>query len=295
MSADTFFFVCASGFVLGGLYALMATGLAVVWTTLGVFNFAHGAFLALGAYVAWQVSDGGGGPATFLLAACVSAAVLFCLGYVSHFALVKPFERKQNMVLLSVVTTLAAAAIIENAILLIWGPRDKQVPAAIEGSFELFGSALRYQDLLAVVTALAALVVLATFLRRTTTGRSMRAVAQNREAAELMGLRTSHLFALTIGISTAMAALAGVFIGSLRFMNPSFGADPLMKSLIVVILGGVARFTSPIAAAFVVGLVEAFSTFFLGLYWTPAVLFSMMIAVLLVKPEGLFSRRTKTL
>ena len=92
-----------------------------------------------------------------------------------------------------------------------------------------------------------------------------------------------------------MAALAGVFIGSLRFMNPSFGADPLMKSLIVVILGGVARFTSPIAAAFVVGLAEAFSTFFLGLYWSPAVLFGMMIAVLVVKPEGLFSRRTKTL
>ena len=78
-------------------------------------------------------------------------------------------------------------------------------------------------------------------------------------------------------------------------INPTFGADPLMKSLIVVILGGVARFTSPIYAAFVVGIAESFSAYFLGLYWSPALLFAMMIGVLLIKPEGLFGHRSKTL
>ncbi len=87
----------------------------------------------------------------------------------------------------------------------------------------------------------------------------------------------------------------GAFIGSLRFINPSFGADPLMKSLIVVIFGGVARFTSPIYAAFILGVVEAFSIYLLGLYWAPAVLFGLMVVVLLVKPEGLFGHRQKTL
>ena len=110
-----------------------------------------------------------------------------------------------------------------------------------------------------------------------------------------MGLNVPKLFAITLGLSAATAALAGVFVGSLRFINPTFGADPLMKSLIVVILGGVARFTSPIYAAFVVGIVESFSAYFLGLYWSPALLFAMMIAVLLIKPEGLFGHRSKTL
>lgn len=140
-----------------------------------------------------------------------------------------------------------------------------------------------------------ALLAMALLLRRTTIGRTMRAAAQNREAAELMGLNVPRLFAIALGLSAASAALAGIFVGSLRFINPSFGVDPLMKSLIVVILGGVARFSSPIYAAFVVGIAESFSSYFLGLYWTPAVLFAMMIIVLLIKPEGLFGHRSKTL
>lgn len=295
MAPDTLLFVLASGLVLGGLYALMASGLAVVWTTLNVFNFAHGSFVALGAYVAWQVARHADGAPGFLLGTLVSLAALFVLGYALHFCLIKPFEKHQNLVLLSVITTLAGASIIENAILLIWGPRDKQIAPLFEGKVELFGAALGQHDLAAVGVALAALAALAFFLRRTAPGRALRAVAQNREAAELMGYNVARLFALTVGLSAATAALAGVFIGSLRFINPAIGADPLMKSLIVVILGGVARFTSPIYAAFIVGICEAFSVYFLGLYWAPAVLFGLMIAVLLIKPEGLFGHRSKTL
>ena len=92
----------------------------------------------------------------------------------------------------------------------------------------------------------------------------------------------------------ALAALAGIFVGSIRFMTPTMGTDPLMKALIVVIFGGVARFTSPIFAAFIVGLIEAFATFYVGLYWAPAVLFAIMIVVLIAKPEGLFGKYERT-
>jgi branched-chain amino acid transport system permease protein len=295
ISFDTFLFILTSGVLLGGLYALMATGLAVVWTTLGVFNFAHGTFVALGAYVAWQVTQSVGGGVGFLMAAALSVVVMFCIGFVLHYVLVKPFERNANLVLLAVITTLAAASIIENGILLGWGPRDKQIAPPIDGTISLFGAAINTYDFVVLAISLVILLALAIFLRRTSIGRAMRAAAQNREAAELMGLNVSKLFAITIGLSAATAALAGVFIGSLRFINPAFGADPLMKALIVVILGGVARFTSPIYAAFIVGIAESFSAYFLGLYWAPAVLFAMMITVLLVKPEGLFGHRSKTL
>ena len=295
MGLDTFIFILVSGVLLGGLYALMATGLAVVWTTLGVFNFAHGAFVALGAYIAWQVTQWAVGGLGFVLASGLSIIVMFGLGFVLHFALIKPFERNANVVLLAVISTLAAASIIENSILLGWGPRDKQITPPIEGRIDIFGASINAFDFVILAIALLALLAMALFLRKTTMGRTLRAAAQNREAAELMGLNVPMLFAITLGLSAASAALAGIFVGSIRFINPSFGADPLMKSLVVVILGGVARFSSPIYAAFVVGIAESFSAYFLGLYWTPAVLFAMMIAVLLIKPEGLFGHQSKTL
>ncbi|MEM6986288.1 MAG: branched-chain amino acid ABC transporter permease [Pseudomonadota bacterium] len=295
MSLETFLFILMSGILLGGLYALMATGLAIVWTTLGVFNFAHGAFVALGAYVAWQINTAMPFAAGFPIAALLAMAIMFVFAFAAHFVLIKPFERYPNVVLLAVISTLAAATIIESGILLGWGPRDKQIPVPIEGAVSLFGARINLFDLIALAVSVLSLFALAAFLQRTTLGRSMRAVAQNREAAELMGLNVPLLFAIALGLSGAAAALAGTFAGSIRFINPSFGADPLMKSLVVVILGGVARFSSPIYAAFVVGIAEAFASYFLGLYWAPAVLFAMMIAVLLVKPEGLFGRQYKTL
>ena len=123
----------------------------------------------------------------------------------------------------------------------------------------------------------------------------MRAVSQNREAAQLLGLDVPFNFALAFGLSAVPAGLAGVFVGTIRFMNPAMGAEPLMKALIVVIFGGIARFTSPIYAALIVGLVESFSNYFVGLYWTPAVLFTMMIVVLVLKPSGLFGHHQRTL
>lgn len=295
MAYDTFMFILMSGILLGGLYALMATGLAVVWTTLGVFNFAHGAFVTLGAYIAWQVTQTVVGGFGFMIAVVLSVTVMFCLGFVLHFVLIKPFERNQNVVLLAVISTLAASSIIENTVMLGWGPRDKQITPPVTSKIDFFGASINTFDFIILGVALLALFGMAVFLRRTTMGRTLRAAAQNREAAELMGLNVPKLFAITLGLSAATAALAGIFVGSLRFISPTFGADPLMKSLIVVILGGVARFTSPIYAAFVVGIAESFSAYFLGLYWSPALLFAMMIAVLLIKPEGLFGHRSKTL
>ena len=295
MSADTLVFILTSGVLLGALYGLMASGLAVVWTTIGVFNFAHGAFLALGAYIAWQVTQSPLGAVGFWGAAATAAGVMFLIGFGTHYLILRPLERKANLVLLAVVTTLAVASIVEASILLQWGPRDKQIERAVAGTVGVGGSRVSLFDIVGLVTAMVTLGVLALFLRRTRSGQAMRAVAQNREAAELLGLNTSRLYATTMGLAAAFAGLAGVFIGSIRFMTPSFGADPLMKSLVVVILGGLARFSSPILAAFIVGIVEAFATYYYGLFWAPAILFALMVAVLMLKPEGLFGRRTRTL
>lgn len=295
MGLDAFLSVVAGGLVLGAIYALMAAGLAAVWTTLGIFNFAHGAFIALGAYIGWQLAEIGGDGLGLLLAATASVAAMFVVGVAFHIALVRPFERRSNIVISSVITTLAGAAIIESVIDLVWGPRSKQIARLAEGDIDLGFARFPLNDLVLMGLVAASLALLGWFLGRTGTGRAMRAVSQNREAAELMGLDVPRLYAVAFGLSAALAGLAGIFLGGIRFMVPTMGADPLMKALIVVIFGGVARFTSPIYAALIVGLVESFSNYFVGLYWTPAVLFVMMIAVLFAKPSGLFGQHQRTL
>jgi branched-chain amino acid transport system permease protein len=293
ISLDTFLAVASGGLVLGALYALMAAGLAAVWTTLGIFNFAHGAFIALGAYIGWQIAEAGG--VGLAVGVPVAVAALFAFGVLFHLVLVRPFERRADIVTASVITTLAGTAIVESAVNLIWGPRSKQLARLATGEIDLGLIRIPAGDLVLVAVVAATLAGLGWFLGRTRTGRAMRAVSQNREAAELMGLDVPRLYALAFGLSAAMAGLAGIFVGGLRFMTPTMGADPLMKALIVVILGGIARFTSPIYAALLVGLVESFSNYFVGLYWTPAVLFALMIAVLFVKPSGLFGHHQRTL
>ena len=294
MSLETLFFVAAGGIVLGGLYALMATGLAVVWTTLGIFNFAHGAFIAAGAYIAWQFSSAEAFGLGYFAGAAVSVALMFIIGVITYALLVRPFERQPNLVLLSVITTLAGATILESLLDILWGARSKQIARVVEGDVSLAGVTISANEAVLLVLVIVILVGLGLFLRRAPAGRAMRAVAQNREAAQLMGLDVPKLYAIAFGLSAALAGLAGLFIGSIRFMTPTMGTDPLLKALIVVIFGGVARFTSPIFAAFIVGLIEAFATFYVGLYWAPAVLFAIMIAVLIVKPEGLFGKYEKT-
>ena len=292
---ETFLAVAAGGLVLGAIYALMAAGLAAIWTTLGIFNFAHGAFIALGAYIGWTLADTQAAGLGLAIGAIGATVSMFFFGILFHLVLVRPFERRSDIVTASVITTLAGAAIVESAINLIWGPRSKQLERMASGEIDLGVFSFPNNDLILMGLVALTLAGLGWFLGRTRTGRAMRAVSQNREAAEFMGLDVPKLFALAFGISAAMAALAGIFLGGIRFMAPTMGIDPLMKALIVVIFGGIARFTSPIYAALIVGLVESFSNYFVGLYWTPAVLFTMMIVVLFLKPSGLFGHHQRTL
>jgi len=287
---NTLTLILLGGLVLGSLYALMATGLALVWTTLGIFNFAHGTFIAVGAYLAWQIGSADASGAGYASGAAASVVGMFFIGIAVYFALIKPFERSPDIVVKSVITTLAGATILENLLSLIWGPRNKQLGALVSGDLSVFAVVISRNEACVVVLALIILTGLGLFLQRSRLGRAMRAVAQNREAAQLMGIDVVWLYAVAFGLSAALASLAGIFIGSIRFMTPSMGADPLMKALIVVIFGGIARFTGPIYAALIVGFLEAITTYAVGLYWSPTVLFAIMILVLILKPEGLFGR-----
>lgn len=285
---DTLAAAIVSGIVLGSLYALMASGLSIIWTTIGVFNFAHGALMMIGAFVAWTVSEGAGlGLLPGLICGVLVAAVL---GVLIEYLLVRPFYGQPNMLLITVMTTLAAMIVLEKAALLIWGPRLKQLPRLLEGDVSLPGTTISAHELLIIFIAPVILLLLWFFTSRTSTGRSLRAVGQNQDAAAMIGINVSTTFALTFALGAALAALSGILLGGIRFVTPNLGVEPLVKAMIVVIFGGLGSLGATVGAAFVIGMAEALLVLTIGLYWTPFVLFAGLILVLVFRPNGLFGK-----
>ena len=285
---ETLISTLLSGVVLGALYALMASGLSLVWTTLGVFNFAHGALMMIGAFVAWTVSEGLGLGIGAGLVAGVAAAAL--LGVLMEYLVVRPFYGRRNLLLITVMTTLAVMIILEKGAQIIWGARLKQLPRLVEGDVSIFGAVISRHEALIVAIAPAILAALWAFATRTRIGRSLRAVGQNQDAAGLLGINVPFTFALAFGLGAALAGLTGVLLGGIRFVTPNLGLEPLVKAMIVVIFGGLGSLGATVGAAFVIGLAEAFLVLVVGLYWTPFALFLGLIIVLVFRPNGLFGR-----
>lgn len=285
---ETLIATIVSGLLLGALYALMASGLSLVWTTLGVFNFAHGALMMLGAFVAWTVCEPMGLGLIPGIVAGVAASAL--AGIVIEYLVVRPFYGNRAMLLITVMTTLAAMIILESGAQIIWGARLKQLPPLLEGNVSIFGAVVSRHEALIIVIAPLVLLALWRFTVSTRVGRSLRAVGLNQDAAALIGINVPRAFSLAFGLSAGLAGLTGALLGSIRFITPSLGSEPLLKAMIVVIFGGLGSLGASAGAAFVIGMVEAFLVFSLGLYWTPSVLFVLLIVVLVFRPNGLFGR-----
>jgi branched-chain amino acid transport system permease protein len=277
--------------VLGSLYSLISTGIALVWGTLNVFNFVFGTQIALAAYIAWTVSERGGLGAGLLWGFVIALGASALVGVVVEWLLVRPFLKRPNADLLAMVTTIAGASFLQNAIQIAWGPRLKQLPRVGRGDIEILGTAIGIHEAVIIVVAPLVLLLLAAFLRRTRYGTAIRAVAQNPDAARLTGMDVGAVYSVTFALSSALAALAGVLIGAIFFLTPTMGNDPLLKAFIVVVFGGLGSLAGTAAAAYLIGLIEATSAFFLGLYVTPVILFAVMIGVMWFRPQGLFGRR----
>jgi branched-chain amino acid transport system permease protein len=293
MTADIISTIFVSGIVLGSVYALMASGLSLVWTTLGMFNFAHGVLMTLGAYVAWTISDAAGLDLGLAAGVAVAVPALVGAGILIERTVVRPFYGHRDILLVTVMTTLATMIFLQKGIQLVWGARLKQLAPIAPGEVRLFETTISAQEALIIVVAPLLLSALWLFLSRTRIGRGIRAVGQNPDAARLIGIDVSRLFVTTFALSAVLSGLTGVLLGSVRLLTPEFGSDPLVKALVIVIFGGLGSLGGTIAAAYIIGIVEAALTFFVGIYWTPSIIFILLIIVLLFQPQGLFGKVTR--
>jgi branched-chain amino acid transport system permease protein len=275
-----------SGLVLGSIYALMAMGFTLIYGALRFLNLALGSLFTLGGYVAWLVAGQWGLVA--VLGIVVAFVVVAIVGAGSYHVVVRPLIGRPGWDIATIIATLGLGIVIENLILVKFGPRNKSIPLLVEGGVTL-GDVLRvqYQQLLTVVVSLVILILMGAFLTRSRHGLAIRAVAQNREAAYLAGASVHRVFATVMGISAGLAAVAGVLLSAVFFLNPTVGLATGLKGLVVTIFGGLGSIMGTLYAAFIIGLFESYVSMYFGAKWSLPALFAFLIVVLIIRPGGL--------
>jgi branched-chain amino acid transport system permease protein len=276
--------------LLAGLYATMSYGLGLIYGVLRIVNLAHGGVIMAGAYVGWLLfTDAGIDPFASIPIVLVFS---FLLGAVMYKVLVRHLPRGAAGGVQSLLLLFGVWLVLRNVAYLLFTGNDQTIRTSYATrSIPLFGVNMSVNRVVVFGIAIVTLVALHLFLTRTYMGKAIRAVAQNADSCTLVGIDVERIYALTFGIGTALAALAGVLGGALFSFNPSFGSVELLKSFVVVVLGGLGSVMGTAAAALVLAVVEIFAILFLPAYLTAAVGFVLLVVVLVFRPGGLFGQR----
>ncbi len=279
------FDILITSLINGSTYALLAIGFSLIFGVARIVNIAHTAFYMVAAYCIYFTTYRlGFNPVTAMLAAIVFVTFL---GYIAYTLFIKPIREHEQAVLIG---TIALAIAFQEVMLLIFSGDYLSVPALIKGYTTLFGVKVFYQQLLTFASVLVVLGLMRLFLMHTKLGLAIRATAQDREVANLMGMNESRVAMMAVLISVGLAGVTGAVIVPLTTVEPFMWSHPLIMMMAVVVLGGLGSIKGSFYAAFILGFAEALVVFLIpaGAYLKGAVALSIMILVLLVRPAGLF-------
>ena len=279
---------------LGGVYALLALGLAIVFSIMGMVNFAHGEIMTLGGYAMWFVTVQFGAPLPVVLAAAVltglGAAVLM-----ERIAF-RPVRGASGVTLL--ITSFAVSVMLQVTFQNVISPRPKgvQLPPEMSQVITVAGVDIGIIQLTAIVMVLLSLALITLFLRRTTLGISMRAAAQDFQVARLMGIRADAVVATAFAISGLLAGVAAfLWVAQRGSVDPAMGLTPVIKAFIAAVMGGLGSLPGAVVGGFVLGFIEVTLTAWLpqdALPFKDAVGLVIVITILLWRPQGLLGRAT---
>jgi len=275
------------GLLQGGLLALVAVGFSLVWGVMNVVNLAHGAFVILGAYIGWGMhQEFGLDP---FLGMFVSAAVLFALGYVTQRLLINLVVN--GPIFITLLLTFGLELVMVQGMNLAFSADFRSIETSYAGESLALGSVrVPVGRLLAFALAVAITFLLVALVTRTRTGMSIMATGMDRGAARLMGIRARHVYALTFGIATALAGMAGAMIGTVGTFSPAAAGSFTLMSFVVAVLGGLGNMYGALIGGLVIGLVQAWGGQYLPGTWVNALAFLVLIVVLVLRPVGLVGK-----
>jgi branched-chain amino acid transport system permease protein len=277
--------IIIGGLISGSTFALLAIGFSLIFGVARIVNIAHTAFYMVAAYCIYVVTQKMGLHAIWGMLAAIVLVTL--LGMIAYKFLINPIREHEGAVLIA---TIALAMIFQEIMSLIFTGTYLSVPALIKGFFIILGVKVFYQQLLTFCAALLVMAALWVFLMRTNLGLAIRSTAQDREVANLMGINEAQVARITMGLSVGLAAFTGAIVVPLTILEPGMWMGPLIMMMAVVVLGGLGSLKGSFIGAYILGFAEALVVFLapMGAYLKGPVALSIMILVLLIRPEGLF-------
>ena len=278
-----------SGLSLGSIYALIALGYTMVYGIAKMLNFAHGDVIMIGAYAVIVTVNQLHMPG--LLAVLVSIIICALLGVVIEFLAYKPLRQAPPLAVL--ITAIGVSYFLQNLALLIFGSEQKASPSIIHvpkvtlGAVEIDGITL----FTLAVTALI-MIVLTLFINKTRLGKAMRAVSEDKGAAELMGISVNRTISITFAIGSALAAVASLFYGAAYvYIMPTTGSMPGIKAFTAAVFGGIGSIPGAMLGGILLGIIEQMSKTYISSLWADAIVFGVLVIVLVVKPTGLLGKK----
>lgn len=280
-----------SGLALGSVYALIALGYSMVYGIARMLNFAHGDIIMVGAYIAFFVVATYG-HSTFL---GIVAAVVGCmvLGVVIERLAYRPLRSAPSLAVL--ITAIGVSYFLENGAQIWWGADSKFFPNNFfpSGNLNLGSISISYLTLITIATCVVLVLALSWFINHTKTGSAMRACAEDRGAATLMGINVNKMISLTFAIGSALAGVAAVLLASTYpSISPMMGSMPGIKAFTAAVLGGIGSIPGAFLGGLLLGVIENLAKAYISQQLSDAIVFGVLIVILLIKPTGILGRKT---
>jgi branched-chain amino acid transport system permease protein len=273
---------------MGAVYALFSSGLTLIWGMMNVINFAHGDLVMIGMYIAfWTYVLLGWGPAVF---GPLAAILLFMFGVLVYFALIRHVI--DGPIISQILATFGLALLLRYAAFWAFSADFVTLPDTllISGNIDIGGILIELPRLVAGVVALAVTVGMHLLLTRTTIGSQLLAVSEDRNAAMLMGIRPDRMQALAWGLAAAATGIAGALIATFYYISPTVGESLAIIAFVTVALGGFGSVPGAMIAGLLIGLIESVSAYAIGPVYKDVIVYSLFVAVLWVRPQGLFGK-----
>lgn len=274
--------------LLAGIYAAMSIGMTIIYGVMKIVNLAHAGFMMMGAYFVYQLFE------SFQLnpvvGAVIALPVFFLFGMAIHWFLVQWLPKSDQPTLSSLLLMFGVWLVLQNIAYLIWKNEDRSIFTPLTFSVIRLGPVtIAKVRLIVFIAAVVSVIVLQVVLRRSWFGRSVRALIQNPHAAKIVGVDEGTTAMLSFGVGTAFAGFAGALMALLYSFSPDFGRPFLLRSFVIIVLGGLESFSGVAVGALVLALVETFSILWVPASYQPAISYALLVVVLLVLPKGMAS------
>ena len=278
-----------NGISLGSVYAIIALGYTMVYGIAKMLNFAHGDVIMVGAYVSFCAMQYLGLPK--LVSVVLAMAVCTALGIVIEGLAYKPLRKAPSLAVL--ITAIGVSYLLQNLALLIYGSEQKAFPTIVAlPTVHIGGVYIDGITLATLVVTAVIMVALSLFINNTRMGKAMRAVSEDKEAAELMGISVNRTITVTFAIGSALAGVAAIFYGAAyTYIRPTTGAMPGIKAFTAAVFGGIGSIPGAMLGGILLGVIEQLSKTYISTLWADAIVFGVLVVVLVVKPTGLLGKK----